>query len=711
MTPEQARKYLEDQGEIIAPEAGFIEESESYMPPISAGAQDVKDVGSALNAYLKATAYGGDTLTHGITGPIMENFGPEWLAQGSRQVAENRQADQSQLSQDFPKASFLGDLTGKALVSAPLNYALPGSSPSFVNRAANNAGAGLLSGLAEYGPVEDRLQSGVLGAAGSVLFPEALRLGGQAISRTAQKAELPAKAKELIATGEKHDIPIFAQDIASPGSKIEKLGKASEKPVFFNTVGKRLEQQDAAKAAAERLGKKYDDEMVRMALDNDKGTQLLERVSKGTGKRAQQARQILEDLKSGGDDWNYLIKTSGNKKLLQNKLIADEMYNEVGKIAATKGNLNVAPVVKQADGFLEQLNRFPETNKDAIKALTAIRKDLVKRTPEVKPSKVLGADGKPAIAGKAAKESPQELTFQELRDIRSTLNDKISDFYTGKNTLVGKKGVQYLQRLQNNIEDELQKFATHNGDDLKDAWRAADDFYKKEIISFKDNAIVRALKSETDPDKIFSMFIKSGGDVGDFGTARAAKFYKALDSKGQAAVRFGIVKNALHNGVDEKGAFSPARYATYLEKLKTSRDIFFKGEAGKEIDGLAKFMRHIERAGQMQAPETGVQAIGYLLLGQMGKAGATGTGAILGASAAVKTLLTTPKGRNFLLSAAKLPENSPKWKGLVNNIGNFVKDSSPAVGRALAKEKDLTIPATSAAVAAAKKLHKDKESE
>lgn len=710
MSPEEARAYLY-QDELAAPDAGYMAESQNYVPPMSQGQQDMQDVGSSLNAYLKSAAYGGDTLTHGITGPLMENLGPDWLAQGSRQLAEKRQAEQAQLAQDYPTASFLGDMSGKALVSSPLNYIFPGSSEAFIPRAANNAAAGLLSGMAEYGPLEQRLQSGALSGAGSVLFPEAIRGIGKGITRTVTESELPEKAKALIATGEKENIPVFAQDIAEPGSMIEKAGVLSEKPLFWNTIAKRLEQQKAAKEAATRLSKKYDEEMVRMAFDTDKGMQTIERVAKGTGKRAKQAQKILDDIKSGGDDWNYVIKTSGNKKLLQNKLIADEMYEQVGRIASTKGDLNVAPILKQVDGFLEQLNKFPETNKDAIKAISAMRKDLIKRTPEVAPSKILGPNGKPVTPGKAATEAPQQLTFDELREIRSTLNDKISDFYSGKNTLIGKKGVQYLQRLQGNIENELEKFATTNGDELKNAWKSADSFYKKEVIPFKDAAIVKALKNETDPDKIYSMFIKSGGDVGDYGTGRAVKFFSSLDAKGQAAVRFGMVKNALYNAVDEKGVFSPAKYASYLEKLKASRDVFFKGESGKEVDGLVNLMRHIERAGQMKAPETGVQSLGYLLAGKMGdlgvKAGATAVGAFGGLNA----LLTTAKGRNFLLSAAKLPADSPKWKGLVNNIGELVKSKASPTGRALATKKELTIPATSTAVAAAKKLRKDKESQ
>jgi len=713
MTPEEARAYLY-QDEPAAPEPEFMAESESYTPPISQGAQNVKDVGSASNAYLKSTAYGGDTIMHGLSGPIMENFGSDSLAQGSRQLARNREAEQSRLSQEYPVASFLGDMTGKALVSAPLNYILPGSSKNFATRTANNAAAGLLSGAAEYGPIEDRLQSGVLGAAGGVLFPEAIRGAGSVISRSVKEPALPDKAKKLIATSEKENIPLFAQDVAAPGSIIEKAGVLSEKPIFFNTVGKRLKQQGAAKEAAQRLETKYDDEMIRMALEKDDGLKVIERVAKGDGKRAKQAQQILDDLKSGGDDWNYLIKTSGNKKLLQNKLVADEMYSEVSRIAKAKGDLNVAPVLKQVDGFLEQLNKFPETNKDAIKSISAIRKDLIKRTPEIKPSNVLGADGKPATPGKAATESPQQLSFDELRDIRSTLNDKISDFYAGKNTLVGKKGVQYLTRVRDSVEDELEKFATNNGDDLKKAWKSADSFYKNEVVPFKDPAIIKALRSETDPDKIFSMFIKSGGDVNDFGTARAAKFYKALDAKGQSAVRFGIVKNALYSAGDEKGVFSPAKYATYLEKLKTSRNIFFKGEAGKEIDGLTSLMRHIDRSGQMKSPETGVQAVAYMLATAMGKAGATGAAGTTAAFGALNMLLTSVKGRNFLLSAAKLPADSPKWKGLVNNIGELVKTKASPVGRVLAKKKELTIPAVSGTVAAAKtakKIYKDEEKE
>jgi len=267
-------------------------------------------------------------------------------------------------------------------------------------------------------------------------------------------------------------------------------------------------------------------------------------------------------------------------------------------------------------------------------------------------------------------QSAVDTSFEGLRRLRSRLGGLIQDGKKGANAAVGTEGTGILERLRGAVEKDMENFAQSNGPELSSAWRQADRIYKTQVVPFKDKALAAAMKSST-PDEIFDQFMRRNRE------GRAQNFYEALDPKGQAAVRVGFVENAMEKAMnpgagDQAAIFSPGRFAKYLEDMRKPLGVALKGQDKWELDGLAKLMRHVERAGQFaENPPTGQRVVPYLVGG--GLAGAAqfidplaAVGA-WGTAKFAKVLLTTTRGKRLLLAAAELPVGSKVMQDLVEN--------------------------------------------
>lgn len=521
----------------------------------------------------------------------------------------------------------------------------------------------------------------------AALMPSALKgsakVAGKAIIKGAEgvsklknalSSELPAKAQALENTAKQFGIDTLAGDLTKKGTNVQGLTEFAEKTPLINVTGKRGLQQNQALGAAEKVAEQAKHEMINQNFDTPGGLAKLEQIAKGGGRRSKAAAELVDSIKNSGEDWNYILKTSGNAKLFNNKLTADSLYDNVSRLSRQYGDVDLKSTVSTIDRVLADLNELPNTNKDAISAISGFKNDLMQNVAAQEASLLLDKSGKPLTPAQAAKVKPKDLSFNQVRNIRSAVSDKISDFISGQNALVGKKGIGYLEEIKTAIDSDLGRFATSNGPELKSAWKAADKYYRKNVVPFKDRSLAKALKAESNPDEIFKMFIKNGGSEGDYGTARATKFYNALDPKGQSAVRYGMLKQALQYATDETGGFSPAKYASYLEKLEASRGAFFKGTARQEINGLTSLMRHIERAGQMKTPDTGVKNLPTIIALT---AAQTGNLITLGAgSLALKWLVTSPTGKRLLINASLMKPNSIGYLENLNKINDFLAEKA-----------------------------------
>lgn len=252
-------------------------------------------------------------------------------------------------------------------------------------------------------------------------------------------------------------------------------------------------------------------------------------------------------------------------------------------------------------------------------------------------------------------------TFSELRELRSDLGAVISGEYQGTTAITGSKLSRVFNTVQSALEEDLKDYALKSGNErIAKAWRRADTFYKTSVVPFKDRALANAYSS-AHPDEIYGKFIQTGKG------ARAEAFYRSLDPKGQDAVRYGMIDEAVNKAMNEStGLIMPSRLAQALEKLHAPGKVFFKGEDLWRLKGYIKLMRHVERAGLFtENSSAGQRVLPWLVGGALNpQFAALG----LTASAIAKIMFTTKQGKAFLLASSKLPAGSAKLQNLIDSF-------------------------------------------
>lgn len=619
---------------------------------------------SPFMAGLEAFNLGAEKLPHGILQLLFESsYAPDALKRGSQEVARSREETLGAIKSERPVLGLLSELAGGITSAAPL-MAIPGvgEAGGLMEAGTAGLGQGLATGAGQYvNPGESRLANtaigGLLGGPAGLLFRGLGLLGNKAYNAVKGAFSDPGQ-QAVYELAKQHNVPISAPDIMQ-NPIVKTFGEFVDKIPFIGTRGFRKEQMEGARTAAEEVTDKYKDIMTGTDFGGKTGIKRIQEIAdSGQGNRANQARALLDDINNSGHDWNQIMQTSGNMKLFRAKLIADRKYDRVAEIADQFGAVDTSGIENTISKMIAQENESVIKNRGVIGLLDEMKQGV--------------------------REKP--LNFTQLRQFRSDLSGQISDYFTGANAAIGKKGVGVLQAVKDQIDRSLNKFSVSNGGALKTAWQNADNFYRYSVAPAKDVKLAQALKN-ADADTIYSKFITTGTREGGKGTGSAQRFYNALDNKGRAAVRYGMVSDAFEHALKDDGQFSPAQFAGYLDRYTAARDVVFSAGDKAELDGFSSLMRHVQRSFQeLNLPDTGVKSIPYIIAGAaiatplmtMLKAG--------GMTYAIKKLFTTDAGKRFLLASSKLKDRSPAMQNAVNVFSRMLQEGVEQAGLGMTAE-------------------------
>lgn len=355
-------------------------------------------------------------------------------------------------------------------------------------------------------------------------------------------------------------------------------------------------------------------------------------------KALQATRELLSNY-AGGDDWAGIAKDSMLVKAKGLKTVASRYYDDLAKVADSKGDIPLTGTLNAIDDAI----RIESESKIPDKAVLNLLSDI-----------------KTKLSSNNA--------FSNIRDFRSDLGYLIKDYYSGKNAIVGQKGVGLLQNIKNSVDDDIATWSKSQGGNIYAMWKRADSFYRDKVIPYRNTQLFSRIKNETDPDVIYSLF-KQGVK------ARPQSVYNALPFRGQEAIRYGIIRDAYEGALKLEGTqFSPARFAGALEKQMPAIKTFFKGRQQGELKGFINLMRHVERAGQfMENPPTGNRNLINFVMGG-GAVGLAMTSpetlaATAGSTYFVKTLFTTKSGKQFLLASSAM---KPGTKQAVQMVESYM---------------------------------------
>lgn len=250
------------------------------------------------------------------------------------------------------------------------------------------------------------------------------------------------------------------------------------------------------------------------------------------------------------------------------------------------------------------------------------------------------------------------MSFGQLQLERAKLGDEIRSLEKGQGGTQEAGHAAALHKVKTALEEDMQSFATSR-QDLEPHWRAADKFYREKYKPLKTSQILRKAMQTDEPDRILDTFVKAREGFGK----RAQILYDSLDKKGQEAVRYAIVARALDASIDEsRNVFSPAKFAQLIDRQADGIGVFFSKEQAREIEGLGKLMRAVERSGQVAAdPPTGYRALPLLIVGGAGSLATldpVSFGMSTAAIGAARALLTSDAGKRILAAASGRQEGS-----------------------------------------------------
>lgn len=155
--------------------------------------------------------------------------------------------------------------------------------------------------------------------------------------------------------------------------------------------------------------------------------------------------------------------------------------------------------------------------------------------------------------------------------------------------------------------------------------------------------------------------------------AERSQLYKLLDDKGRQNARAAIVQRAMDKAVKPNGDLSVENFINEMHRNRKQAATFFRGEYGKQLDGVMKYLDSTRQAataaaspltGQMFAgPAALVTALTSSINPAVAKVAAVGTAIGLGGRAYESRAM-----RNALLKLANTPKGSTAYDRAIRNV-------------------------------------------
>jgi len=471
---------------------------------------------------------------------------------------------------------------------------------------------------------------------------------------------LSPETAEIMALGERHGVPLTYGDIS--GNPVVKRAEVASEQLPVGMQALRHSQQTAAKAAAARL--------LPPLLKKMK-TPMSDRLSSAEG-GGTYTQKLLKDVEEAGGDWTRLMQNSARLSKQEKQDVAARLYDKVGAMVeeASLPRFPVRRSYNAASNALKDVEGQVLSNPRLYNRLRRIEQELWNRDS---PKKAKEAGG---------------FSFKQFRNFRSEMGDLVREAPSGS------KERRHYSMIKEAVEKDIDGYFaaleslttyprysprdTPSPASIAKAWRKANAFYQTNVVPYKDRLLNSSLTSDL-PDEIYGKWVQPG--KGD----RAAKFYKALDPKGRSAVRYGMVSTAINEATEKtSGIFSPKKFVDELNKISEAKNVFFQGKERWELDGFAKLMSRVERAGAFHTQGGSQRILPWMISG-----GAVAyinptvaaSGIALGAFA--KTLFTTKAGMRFLLTSSTLDQKSPRF---AKEFAKFLNSTPELSGKGIGSE-------------------------
>lgn len=340
-------------------------------------------------------------------------------------------------------------------------------------------------------------------------------------------------------------------------------------------------------------------------------------------KQLQTTKVALEKLRAKyagmfadyGEDAAKAIQDGRANTLLTAQKTASQMFDDVGKLAEGK----IVPTPKLNRQARDMLTKELSLGKKADQSVVGFLK------------RYITDDG---------------LDFEGFRTVRSRMKSEIRDLA---------KGTEESRRLGDLIgavEDDASAALSAISPKVKAMDDAARGWYKSNVVPLK-HAFFKNIDDPTKMDGVMRSYLRQSSD-------NAKQLYNAVDDQGKAAMRFGLIDEAIQKATNAQDEISPTVFANKLKEFGKVADVIFPEDERAFIKGVQKLTSGMK--GATRARDVAMTGMGASQIGAMGAGGAaafTGmatnplaTGLTLGGAKLISWGMTTPGGRRLIQAAA-----------------------------------------------------------
>ncbi|WP_407072694.1 injection protein [Pectobacterium carotovorum] len=163
--------------------------------------------------------------------------------------------------------------------------------------------------------------------------------------------------------------------------------------------------------------------------------------------------------------------------------------------------------------------------------------------------------------------------------------------------------------------------------------------------------------------------------------AERSQLYRLLDDNGRQNARGAIVQHAMDNATDASGNLSVEKFINDMHRNRKQAETFFRGEHGKQLDGVIKYLDSTRQASKANYQALNGQQLYGLLMGGGLMSGAAMAGFMNTAAAVVPAMAIAggiAKGyesrimRNALLRLANTPKGSTAYDRAISRVSEAI---------------------------------------
>lgn len=395
------------------------------------------------------------------------------------------------------------------------------------------------------------------------------------------------------------------------------------------------DKMDDARGALKQYSDKMFSTMQKQKFNSQKDIENAAGNPSNPGRQGA-AQQLLARMKASPDTYST-IKTSAGAELLKYQIQSDKLYSDVQTIAGKK-QPQVATALKAIDEVLTQHKGNKTSSSEALMNYFQDMKE--KLTDHTQPN-----------------------GYMDLRLTSSSLRDAAKRVSSSDSSTKDSLAEAAYNKVRGALKEDLSKFENNpKRPDLQAAAQKANDYFTSNVVPLKAKELT-SLYKPGDENRFYEAFTKDSDGI------HAQKMYNALDDKGRAAVRYGMVKDAIADSTDKRGGIDPAtgkfdpemgtvdpqKFSRALGDMQTARGVFFKGNDKFELDGLQNLMNHVKADNNSDELDK--------LAGVALAHGGLRVSAVLGAA---KVLLTSAVGKGLLQAASDVKSGTPAMAKIFN---------------------------------------------